>query len=234
MSMAANAIGDWSSGLDICKRALDHGRKAEDNRLIVVGWMRTGSTLIFQGQPGEGIACCDTALSLAPSPYDARMIRSIRAYGRLRAGEGVDLAVEELSEATAWFQQSKLQYTWTYFSLWLTEGHLRLGQADQAAELAGRALSAAETYGYRHLEGLAHRIIAESMLHADLSRARRHAEQAIQLLKSVGARNDLAKARVVQASLAPTEAPAQLAEALREFRALGTVDEIARTESMIG
>jgi class 3 adenylate cyclase/tetratricopeptide (TPR) repeat protein len=233
MSMAANAIGDWSSGLDICKRALDHGRKAEDNRLIVVGWMRTGSTLIFQGQPGEGIACCDTALSLAPSPYDARMIRSIRAYGRLRAGEGVDLAVEELSEATAWFQQSKLQYTWTYFSLWLTEGHLRLGQADQAAELAGRALSAAETYGYRHLEGLAHRIIAESMLHADLSRARRHAEQAIQLLKSVGARNDLAKARVVQASLAPTEAPAQLAEALREFRALGTVDEIARTESML-
>src|SRR5262249_40137416 len=69
MSMAANAIGDWSRGLEICKRALDHGEAAGDTRLRVVGWMRTGSTLIFQGHPDDGIACCEKALALGPTPY---------------------------------------------------------------------------------------------------------------------------------------------------------------------
>jgi class 3 adenylate cyclase/tetratricopeptide (TPR) repeat protein len=233
MSMAANAIGDWSHGLEICKHALDHGRAAEDNRLIVVGWMRTGSTLIFQGHPGEGIACCETALALAPSPYDARMIRSIRAYGRLRSGEDIELAVEELSEATAWFKQLKLQYTWTYFSLWLTEGYLRLFQDDIAAELAKRALSATKMHGYRHLEGLAHRMVGESLVGFDRSQAREHVEQAISMLQSVNARNDLAKARVLLASLLPNGSQELLADALRDFKALGTVDEIARTEALI-
>jgi class 3 adenylate cyclase/tetratricopeptide (TPR) repeat protein len=232
MSMAANAIGDWSRGLDICKRALDHGNAAENNRLTVVGWMRTGSTLIFQGYPRDGIACCETALSLSPSPYDARMIRSILAYGRLRAGEA-EVAVEELGEATAWFEQSRLQYTWTYFSLWLTEGYLRLDKGDLALALARRALTAAETYGYRHLEGLAHRMIGESLASMDGPQSKQHLESAVQLLAAVGARNDAAKARVLLARRSSDKLHGLLAEALHDFEALGTVDEIARTRALI-
>jgi class 3 adenylate cyclase/tetratricopeptide (TPR) repeat protein len=233
MSMAANAIGNWSRGLEICKRALEHGQAAEDSRLTVVGWMRTGSTLIFQGHPHEGIICCEKALSLNPSPYDARMIRSIRAYGRLRSGRGVELAVDELREETAWFEKSKLQYTWTYFSLWLTEGYLRRGQNEPAADLARQALAAARQYGYRHLEGLAERMIAESLLRTDPEQAREHIEQAVSLLQSVGARNDLARARVLAAGLLPDKAEALLDEALRDFKVLGTFDEIAVTEALI-
>lgn len=227
MSMAANAIGVWSRGLEICKRALDHGKATGDNRLTVVGWMRTGSTLIFQGHPAEGIACCDTALSLSPSPYDVRMIRSIRAYGRLRADE-VEPAVAELEEATAWFAQSKLQYTWTYFSLWLTEGYLRLARHEPARELAGRALEAAHTYGYRHLEGLAHRLIGESLLPADCDLAAKNLEKAMELLAEVGARNDLAKAQMVLAQKIPGKPQSLLQRALEEFEALGTVDEMTK------
>jgi len=95
MSMAANAIGDWTRGLEICRRALEHGKARNDARLITVGWMRTGSTLIFQGHPREGIDCCETALSLSPSPYDARMIRSILAFGRLRAGRTDPLGLHQ-------------------------------------------------------------------------------------------------------------------------------------------
>jgi len=232
MSMAANAIGDWSRGLDICRRALEHGKATGDSRLTIVGWMRTGSTLIFQGNPRDGMACCDTALSLSPSPYDARMIRSIRAYGRLRAGE-VEPAVTELEEATAWFAQSKLQYTWTYFSLWLTEGYLRLERLEDARDLAQRALDAARTHGYRHLEGLAHRLLGESLLRRNDGPAQEHLESAVQLLASVGARNDLAKGHVLLAGQVPNRSHELLTQALQEFEALGTVDEIARTRTLI-
>jgi tetratricopeptide (TPR) repeat protein len=232
MSMAANAIGEWSRGLEVCRRALDHGKATGDSRLTIVGWMRTGSTLIFQGHPREGIACCETALSLSPSPFDARMIRSIHSYGRLRAGE-VGPAVEQLEAATAWFAQSKLQYTWTYFSLWLTEGYLRLGRADAALDLARRALAAAERHGYRHLEGLAHRMIGEALADNDGPGAREHTERALKILADVGARSDLARAQVLFARQTPQRTHEALAAALREFEALGTVDDIENTRAMV-
>jgi tetratricopeptide (TPR) repeat protein len=194
--------------------------------------MRTGSTLIFQGRPQEGIVCCDSALSLSPSPYDARMIRSIRAYGSLRAGDA-DTAVAALDEATAWFAESKLQYTWTYFSLWLTEGWLRQGRRPAALERAEHALRAARTYGYRHLEGLALRMIGESLAPQDAAGARDQLERARGILTDVGARNDLAKTLVLLAGLSPSGGRALLEQAQHEFRALGTVDEIPRIAALL-
>jgi class 3 adenylate cyclase/tetratricopeptide (TPR) repeat protein len=233
MSMAANALGEWSRGLEICKRALDYGSAANDSRLTVVGWMRTGSTLIFQGHPTEGIVCCDRALGMSPSPYDARMIRSIRAFGRLRSGEQLDEAVSELREATEWFEQSKLRYTWTYFSLWLTEGYLRQGRADLALALAERALSVAEALGYRHLDGLARRLIGESLIETDLARAAQYLDEAGVVLASVHAQNDLAKTFVQQARLQKAGARPLLSDALRLFDALGTADETERARALL-
>jgi class 3 adenylate cyclase/tetratricopeptide (TPR) repeat protein len=234
MSMAANALGSWARGLAICKRALDYGNSVSDTRLIIVGWMRTGSTLIFQGRPAEGVACCDRALALNPTVFDARMIRSIRAYGRIRGREHVDAGVRELQEETSWFQSSNLRYTWTHFSLWLAEGYLLLGRTDEALDLAKAALAASETLGYRHLQGFAHRVIGEIMMGADAEAAAKSLGRAIEILGAVGALNDLAKAYVLQARLeSPLRAHDLFEQAMQRFESLGTIDEIANLRAAL-
>src|SRR5207253_7259559 len=71
LSPAANALGEWSQSLEYCKKALEHGQAVDDLRLKVVGWWRSGSTYIHQGDPVSGLRCCDEALALSPIPFDA-------------------------------------------------------------------------------------------------------------------------------------------------------------------
>ena len=233
MSMAANALGQWSRGMEICKRALDHGKSVGDVRLMVVGWWRTGSTLILQGRASEGIECCDQALSLSPAPYDAAMVAVVRAYGRIRSGIDLGQGLDELRQATAWFDRSKLPYTWTHFTLWLAEGLLRAGRAQEARELLGRPLAITEELGYRHLEGVAHRLLANSLLQDDPDAARAHLHKAMPLLEAVRADNDLAKAYVLQARLDPSHERPLLTKALSLFQSLGTLDDSAATRAAL-
>jgi tetratricopeptide (TPR) repeat protein len=231
MSMAANALGSWSDSLAFCHRALDHGRSVNDNRLIIVGWMRTGSTLILQGRPVEGIACCERALALTPTPFDARMIRSIRAYGWIRSNE-IERGTIELEEETRWFEGSNLKYTWSYFTLWLSEAYLLSGRKEHALSLAKAALATAEALSYRHLQGFAYRLKAEIL--AQSHEALTSVDRAIEILRDVGARNDLAKAYLVKAGLEPGPRGRELLfEALGHFEALGTLDEITRARRLL-
>jgi tetratricopeptide (TPR) repeat protein len=162
------------------------------------------------------------------------MIRSIRAYGRIRGREHVDAGVRELQEETSWFQSSNLRYTWTHFSLWLAEGYLLLGRTDEALDLAKAALAASETLGYRHLQGFAHRVIGEIMMGADADAAAKSLGRAIEILGAVGALNDLAKAYVLQARLEPPLRAHDLFEqAMQRFESLGTIDEIANLRAAL-
>ena len=108
LSMAANASGDWGRSLEYCRRGLELGRIANDLRLKVVGWWRTGSTYVQQGIPKAGLRCCDEALSLSPVAFDATMVKAIRGYALVKSGE-VAVGTTVLTEVVAWLDQSKLQ-----------------------------------------------------------------------------------------------------------------------------
>src|SRR5262249_23159949 len=87
LSMAANASGEWARSLGYCRRALEHGKAVNDLRLKVVGWWRTGSTHVQQGDVEAGLRCYEEAFALNPIPFDAAMARAGRAYGLVKAGE---------------------------------------------------------------------------------------------------------------------------------------------------
>jgi tetratricopeptide (TPR) repeat protein len=155
------------------------------------------------------------------------MIRAVRGYGLVKAGElGKGLA--ELDEAVAWFERSRLHYTRSLFALWLAEGHLALGQRADARAVLDTVLATTREKGYRHLEGVAERLQAEALGPSD-SEALAHLVRATSLLEQVGARNDLAKVLVVRAGFCRAAgdcagARATLEQALAIFTALGTVD----------
>ncbi len=237
LSTAANALGEWKQSLEYCHRAVEHGQAVDDLRLKVVGWYRTGSTHIQRGDPKTGLQCCEEALALSPIPYDTAMIKAIRGHGLVKVGEAA-AGTAELAEAVAWFDRSHLRYTRSVFALRLAEAHLRQGERLRARAIFEEVLAASREAGYRHREGVAQRLLGESLAVEDPVAASEHLESATRILQEVGARNEVAKALVAQADLcqaAGDEAAARdlFERALALFEALGTLEELSRVRAVL-
>ena len=155
------------------------------------------------------------------------MIRAVRGYGLVKAGEP-SKGVEELEEAVAWFERSRLHYTRSLFALWLAEARLVLGQTPDARALLASVLDTTRDKGYRHLEGVAERLQAEAVGPSE-PEGLEHLERAARILQEVGAKNEVAKALVVRSGFCRAAgdyagARAALEQALAIFMSLGTVD----------
>jgi tetratricopeptide (TPR) repeat protein len=235
LSVVANALGEWARGLAYCRRALAHAESLDDNRMKVAAIYRTASTHIQQGDAALGLAVCEQALAMSPAPFDAAVARAIHGYGLVKAGAATD-GIRELVETIGWFAGARLLYTRSLATLWLAEGHLRAGDTQRAARVAGEALAMSRELGYRHHEGVALGLLGAALASHDPEGAARHLEAASRTLEETGARNELAKTLVARAQLRRAageagEARELLDRALAIFEALGTLDEPLRARA---
>jgi len=238
LSLAANMLGEWETSLAYCRRALAHGAAVDDRRLQAIGLWRMGSVHVQRGDPRSGITCCDEALALAPSPYDAALAKAVRGYGQIKMGR-LDAGVAEVTEALAWFENLRLRQPWLRWALWLVEGYLLRGDLGRARSLAIDILNESREAGYRHIEGLACWLMSDCLGRDDPGAAAEYVEQAIRIFETIGARNDFAKALATRAGLlwraGDSVAARQLfGEARDIFAALGTRDEQAMVEDALG
>jgi class 3 adenylate cyclase/tetratricopeptide (TPR) repeat protein len=237
LNSASFYLGEWERSLGYCRRALAHGRAVNDVRLKVVGWWRTGTTQILRGDVHAGLRCCEEALALSPSPLDAALIQAVRGYGLVKLGDTTG-GIAELSEALGWFERSQLRYSHAITALRLSEAYLRHGEPARGRAVLSNVLATCRELGYRHLEGLAERLLGECWVAADPGSAAEHLKTAMVILEEVGARDEVAKALVTQALLrrgsgdcAGARALLERAEAL--FEALGTLDEPPRVRAAL-
>jgi class 3 adenylate cyclase/tetratricopeptide (TPR) repeat protein len=233
----ATGSGDWQRALAYCRRALAHATATGDQRLQVVGWARVGATEV---QRGDGEAClqaCDHALAFSPAPFDVNTLKAMRGYGLVKRGE-VAVGTQELGEAVAWFEKASLLYTTSLLGLWLADACLRQDDAGRARALAERSRQVARERGYRHLEAAASRALGEALVTSGAPEAAAVLVDAERLCEQIGARNDLARTWAAEGRLAiaagdRAAARVLLERALAEFDALGTLDEIARTQATL-
>jgi tetratricopeptide (TPR) repeat protein len=228
---AALALGEWQTGLDYCRRALEHGETLKDLRIKVVGLWRTGAVHVHRGDAERGVQYCNEALALGALPFDAAMAKAVRGYGKIKAGQ-LDPGIADLEEAVAWFANLRLRYTYARYAVWLAEGHLRRGDRTAARDLIEDVLRTSHNTGYLQLEGVASWLMGECLA-AETPAAEAYVEKAMEILERIGARNDLARAMVTRAAL--RQAAGDLATALQLldeahaiFQALGTIDEPTR------
>jgi class 3 adenylate cyclase/tetratricopeptide (TPR) repeat protein len=237
LSIALIYLGEWERSLDCCRRALEHGQAVNDGRIKVVSWWRTGWTHIQRGDPTTGVRCCQEALELAPSPVDAAMAKAAQGYGLVRLGQ-LQAGTAQLAEAVEWFDQSDLRLTRSSFGVWLGDSYLLQGEPGRARPILEQVMTTSREFGYRHLEGIAGRLLAQSLAGEDPGGAARHLETALRILEEVGARNEYAKALMTQAQLRravgdSAEARRLLGHALAVFEALGTLDEPRRVQAAL-
>ncbi len=234
-AQAAIYLGEWETSLAYCRRVLVHATTLDDRRLKVVGLYRTGSAHIHQGDIERGLRCCEEALALNPLPFDVAFAKVFHGYGQIRAGR-LDAGIAELTEAVTWFERSRLHHVRVTPALRLAEGYLFRGEFGTARALIDDVLTTSREQGYRYVEGLAHRLLAECHAIESPAVAMRHVTEAQQIFEAVGARNDLAKTLVTRSKLSqsnPSEARELLEKAAAVFKGLGTLDEPARVEEAL-
>jgi tetratricopeptide (TPR) repeat protein len=237
LAPCANALGRWADSLAYCRRILDHGLAVDDLRLKAAGWWRTASAHLYRGSPAEALQCCDEALKLSPTPFDGTMLKAMQAYAVVKNGAPAS-GIPPLSEAVAWLQQAHLPYTRSVIALWLADAHLRNGEPGRAREISEEVLAVTRTSGYRHLEGVALRVLGEALVTADPGAARAHLETAQSVLEELGARNDVARTLMARAVLEREDADTiaarrHLEEAISLFEELGTLDEPIRARALL-
>jgi hypothetical protein len=229
LSHTANAQGEWTRSLAYCARALEHGEAADDLRLKVVALSRTAGTLVQRGDAKASLATCEAALRLGPTPFDTAMINAVRGYALVKFGDVPD-GLRTLQGAVEWFGGTHLLYTRSLYSVWLADSLVRSGDREPGRTLAATVLATSESVGYRHLEGIAHRVLGESLMPDDRDAAMLHLQQARGILEETGARNELAKTLIAEAAGRAAMGEAESAGRLldeggRIFETLGTVGE---------
>ncbi|MGH7044759.1 MAG: ATP-binding protein [Stellaceae bacterium] len=220
----ANYLGEWDRSLDYCRRGLEHGNVLDDLRLKAVGWSRIGLASIQQGNVERGLECCEHALALSPIPRDAAFAGAIRGFGNIRGGR-LEGGIAELRDAIAWFENARMQWTYVICAVWLAEGWLRRGDRTEARPLIERVLATSRATGYAQYEGRACWLMAECLAAEAPAAAEDHAETAMRIFASIGARNDLATAMVTRAALRQIAGDVVTARQLLE-RARAIFDEL--------
>ena len=237
LSIGTMYAGAWSESLDYCKRAIEYGMAVNDRRLKVVGWWRAGWTHIHRGDAESGVRCCEEALALAPSPFDATNAKATQGYGLIKSG-AIERGIAQLEECVAWLDQSRLPLSHASFAVCLGEGYLRQGRRAEAREIFSRVLATSREAGYRHFEGISQRLLGESLIPEDPAGAAGNLEAALRILGQVGARNEIAKTMAAQAELQQVagdiDAARQTFErALELFESLGTLDGPVRVRAAL-
>jgi len=165
------------------------------------------------------------------------MIKAVRGHGWVKGGKE-EAGTAELTAAVAWFEQLRLGYTRAVFALRLGEAYLRQGERLRARSIFQEVLAISQESGYRHLAGVAERFLGESLIVEDPATAAVHLAGAVQSLEKVGARNEMAKGWVAQAtlrhSMGDLAGARQLLErALTLFERLGTLDGPCRVRAVL-
>ena len=164
-------------------------------------------------------------------------IQAVRGYGLVKVGQ-IDTGAAELTAAVAWLAQSGLGYTHAVFALFLGDAYLRQGERGKARTLCEIVLAASQQAGYYHLAGVAKRLLGEALVPEEPEAAAVYLAEAVHILWELGARNEVAKAWVAQATLCQAignAAGAQqlLTRALDLFVTLGTCDELGRVRAIV-
>ena len=237
LSHMANALGEWDRSLSFCERALHHGEAANDLRLKVVAWSRMAASQVQRGDAKAALASCDTATKLGPTPFDTANLNAVRGYALVKIGDA-PAGLPLLHEAVEWFAGTHLLYNRSTCSGWLAESLVRSGDWEAGRSVAAAVLATSESVGYRYVEGIAHRVLGESLTQDDAGAAALHLQKARSIFEQIDARNDLAKTLVAQAAVSAVredfaEARLLLAEAARIFGALGTIDEPERVRAAL-
>jgi tetratricopeptide (TPR) repeat protein len=183
--------------------------------------MLTGLVKAFQGDADAAVESCERALTRSPDRFETAFVLACLGRAQLAAGNA-SRAVSTLQQAVEIADQVRSLQFRAWFRTMLSEAAIANGELDRARSVAEAARDLGDATGFQLGLGLARRVLGViAARNRDHALAMDHLSDAIERLARIGARFELARARLERGRVAHTLADGEAARSdLREARAL--------------
>lgn len=203
LGVAYARVGAWDAAYEAAHRALELAEHALDPAAAGAHAVFTRVQLAMVAADRHDWAACLDALSPitwpdAPAEWTPALYMALSLRGLARAQNGNPSAGRrDLEQALAWAAEQDYRVFHYLPRLFLGQACLLAGDLDAAGSAAQQALTAASTAGNRWAAALAHTLLAEIAQRSprpDWPQVEDHLLKAVDLLRSIRARPDLARA----------------------------------------
>jgi class 3 adenylate cyclase/tetratricopeptide (TPR) repeat protein len=238
-SMANTWLGRWQRAIEVGEEALRVVRQFEDNGAICfAGWI-LATAHAARGALDQAIDIAKMAVDKGPTPGDKAWAQCVLGWARARTGLAVE-AVELLAPVVAMCREARFLGV-PFSDLYLVESYRLAGRHQDALLAADETLRIAQRCRMQFIAAATYRQRAELAAAAHSlgqpgDSAAEDLDRAIEVLRDLGAENELAlahatKARLLKEQGAPQQAVACLHRALDTLQALGTLGEPDRVRA---
>ncbi|MGB7292191.1 MAG: adenylate/guanylate cyclase domain-containing protein [Thermodesulfobacteriota bacterium] len=221
--------GDWDKSINYMQKLLKKSEEVSDVNLLSLAYWSIGRTHLDKGEWDVGIDYCKKCLDTSPTPLFAVFGLGFLGYGYCKKGEW-ERGIKDLEKAIQQSRDFGLGHQQAQFSAFLAEAYLSIDERDKALERIKSTLEISKESGFRHLEGMAYRVLGEIYGGTDFNKAKNYIEDSIRILKEIGAKNELAKSylslgRLYKEKGEKDKAKKYATQALHIFEKLGTLHE---------
>jgi tetratricopeptide (TPR) repeat protein len=213
------------------------GVEIRDQRLRSYAAFGTGWAHAAAGRGLAAIEACQRGVEHAPDPVNRNYASAFLGLAHLVNGDAPQ-AIALLEPVVRELARFEFRQPQGWHSAMLAEAYLATGTVDRARVTALEGLRLTTETGYRHGMGWARRVLGRIETASEkLEEAASHLQIALELFNSIHAQIDVAQTRIDLAALAwrsghSIQARAQLAQALKLWRALGVPRWIERSECL--
>ncbi len=151
-------LSQHDAALEALERARDIGEALDDYRLDT-SWS-LGYMYAALGEPEKGIEECQRGLERMQDPLNTAVAMGFLGYAYLEQGE-IQTSIKTLREAIEQLEGTGMQQILGWFLAFLGEAHLRVGQPEEAGEIARRGVEISRQARFQVGVELAERTLEE-------------------------------------------------------------------------
>lgn len=230
-------MGDWNNSINYMQKLLKKSEEVSDNNLMVLALWSASMPHIDKGEWDIAINYCERCLEMSPAPVFAAFAKTFLGIAYYKGGQlkkGIDCMEKAINESKS-FGLSQQEVV---CAVRLGEAYLSIGERDRALEIIKSALEVSNKSGFMHWKGMALRVLGEIYGVSEFHKARKYIEDSINILKKIGAKNELAKSYLSLGKLYKekgerVKAKKCITQALNLFEKLGTLHEPEKAREVL-
>jgi class 3 adenylate cyclase/tetratricopeptide (TPR) repeat protein len=230
-------MGDWDNSVSCMQKLLKKSEELSDNNLMVLANWSAALPHIGKGEWDIAIDYCERCLEMSPPPVFAAFATGFLGTAYYKGGQlkkGIDCMEKAIHQSKSF----GLKQQEAICTVPLAEAYLSISERERALETIKSALAVSTKAGFRHIEGMALRVLGEIYGSSNFHKAKKHTEDSIKIFKKIGAKNELAKSyfslgRLYKEKGEKGKAKKYATQALQIFEKLGTLHEPEKARKML-
>ncbi len=177
-------MGDWDISINYMQKLLKKSEEMSDNNLMVLALWSASMPHIDKGEWDIAINYCERCLEMSPPPLFAVFATGFLGIAYYKGGQ-LKKGIDYMEKAIYQTKSFGLKQQEVICAVQLGEAYLSICERDRALETIKGALEISKKSGFRHMEGMALRVLGEIYGLTDFNKGKQNIEESIKIHKKV-------------------------------------------------